>query len=80
MAMNLRTDMTFVEDEGWHEAARHYEDFLDRHKGRRVLFLELGVGGNTPVIIRRRTVCIEGDIGEILSRVRRARICQQAGA
>ena len=45
MAMNLRTDMTFVEDEGWHEAARHYEDFLDRHKGRRVLFLELGVGG-----------------------------------
>ena len=110
MAMNLRTGMTFVEDEGWHEAARHYEDFLDRHKGRRVLFLELGVGGNTPVIIkypfwkmtyqdpkavyacvnlsraycppeiRRRTVCIEGDIGEILSRVRRARICQQAGA
>ena len=52
MAMNLRTDMTFVEDEGWHEAARRYEDFLDRHKGRRVLFLELGVGGNTPVIIK----------------------------
>ena len=52
MTMNLRTDMTFVEDEGWHEAARRYEDFLGRHKGRRVLFLELGVGGNTPVIIK----------------------------
>ena len=52
MAMNLRTDMTFVEDEGWHEAARRYEDFLKRHQGLRVLFWELGVGGNTPAIIK----------------------------
>ena len=110
MAMNLRTDMTFVEDEGWHEAARRYEDFLKRHQGLRVLFWELGVGGNTPVIIkypfwqmtyrnpkavyacvnlsraycppeiRRQTVCIEGDIGEVLNCVRRAGIRQAAGA
>ena len=110
MTMNLRTDMTFVEDEGWHEAARRYEDFLKRHQGLRVLFWELGVGGNTPVIIkypfwqmtyrnpkavyacvnlsraycppeiRRQTVCIEGDIGEVLNCVRRAGIRQAAGA
>ena len=110
MAMNLRTDMTFVEDEGWHEAARRYEDFLKRHQGLRVLFLELGVGGNTPVIIkypfwkmtyqnpkavyacvnlskayrppeiRRQTICIEEDIGEVLNSVRSARICRAAGA
>ena len=52
MSMNLRADDTFVEDEGWHEAARRYKDFLRRHKGRRILFLELGVGGNTPGIIK----------------------------
>ena len=52
MAMNLRTDMTFVEDEGWHNAARRYEDFLRRHTGRHILFLELGVGSNTPAIIK----------------------------
>ena len=52
MAMNLRTDMTFVEDEGWHYAARRYEDFLRRHTGRHILFLELGVGSNTPAIIK----------------------------
>ena len=50
MAMNLRTDMTFVEDEGWHNAARRYEDFLRRHTGLHILFLELGVGSNTPVL------------------------------
>lgn len=52
ISMNLRSDDTFVEDDGWHEAARRYEDFLRRHKGQHVLFLELGVGGNTPVIIK----------------------------
>ncbi len=52
MSMNLRADDTFVEDEGWHEAARRYEDFLRRHDGRHILFLELGVGGNTPGIIK----------------------------
>ena len=52
MAMNLRSDNTFVEDEGWREAAARYEDFLDACAGRRVLFLELGVGYNTPAIIK----------------------------
>ena len=52
MAMNLRCDGTFVEDEGWHAAAGRYAEFLRRHRGARVLFLELGVGGNTPVIIK----------------------------
>ena len=52
MAMNLRCDFTFVQDEGWHAARSRYEAFLRRHKGRRILFLELGVGGNTPAIIK----------------------------
>ena len=52
MAMNLRCDGTFVEDEGWHAAAGRYAEFLRRHRGARMLFLELGVGGNTPVIIK----------------------------
>ena len=52
MTMNLRCDNTFVQDGGWYAAARRYEDFLRRHQGMRVLFLELGVGGNTPVIIK----------------------------
>ena len=52
MTMNLRCDSTFVQDAGWYAAARRYEDFLRRHGGMRVLFLELGVGGNTPVIIK----------------------------
>ena len=102
MSMNLRMDQTFVEDEGWHKAARRYEDFLDQHEGQHILFWELGVGGNTPVIIKypfwkmtfqspnatyacinlseayhppelqRQTICIEGDIGETLNRMRRA--------
>ena len=96
MSMNLRADMTFVEDEGWHRAAGRYEDFIRCHKGLHVLFLELGVGGNTPGIIKYpfwqmtyenpravyacvnlgeafapreiagRSVCIEGDVGEVL--------------
>lgn len=52
MSMNLRADHTFVEDDGWHKAARRYEDFISHHKGRHILYLELGVGGNTPVIIK----------------------------
>lgn len=52
MAMNLRTDSTFVEDEGWHKAAGRYQDFIRRHKGLHVLYFELGVGRNTPVIIK----------------------------
>ena len=96
MSMNLRADDTFVEDEGWHDAAGRYEDFIRSHGGLRVLYLELGVGGNTPGIIKypfwqmtyenpkavyacvnlgeavapreikERSICIDGDIGEVL--------------
>lgn len=52
MTMNLRCDETFVEDAGWHGAAAHYREFLEAHQGQRVLFLELGVGQNTPGIIK----------------------------
>ncbi len=52
MSMNLRADNTFVEDEGWHQAAERYQDFVRRHQGLHILYLELGVGGNTPVIIK----------------------------
>jgi len=52
MTMNLRSDDTFVEDEGWHIAASHYDDFIKRHKGMHTLYLELGVGYNTPGIIK----------------------------
>lgn len=52
MSMNLRADDTFVEDEGWHRAAERYDEFLRRHDGLHILFLELGVGMNTPVIIK----------------------------
>lgn len=96
MSMNLRADHTFVEDNGWHRAAIQYQDFIRRHKEARVVYLELGVGGNTPGIIKYpfwqmaaenpnasyicinygeaacpkeiagRSVCIDGDIGEVL--------------
>lgn len=52
MTMNLRCDNTFVQDEGWYAAQDRYTDFLRWHKGLRVLYLELGVGANTPVIIK----------------------------
>lgn len=98
MTMNLRSDDTFVEDEGWHEAAARYENFLRTRKGN-VLFLELGVGYNTPVIIKYpfwqmtaqnpdatyacinygeavtpeeiagRSICIDGDIGEVIEKL-----------
>ncbi len=100
MRMNLRADDTFVEDEGWHAAAQRYSDFLRRHSGLKVLFLEAGVGWNTPGIIKypfwrmtrdekdavyaclnyseayapdeiaARSVCIDGDIGEILEQLK----------
>ena len=52
MTMNLRCDDTFVQDEGWYRASERYSDFLRRHKGLKVLFLELGTGMNTPTIIK----------------------------
>ena len=102
MSMNLRADDTFVQDDGWYAAADRYENFLrTRHVGEdgKVLFLELGVGGNTPGIIKYpfwqmtaknanatyacinygeaivpheiagRSICINGDIGEIIRKV-----------
>ena len=52
LTMNLRSDDTFVEDKGWHRAAERYENFLRTRAGQKILFLELGVGYNTPVIIK----------------------------
>ena len=99
MTMNLRADDTFVEDEGWHQAAARYENFLRTRAGQRTLFLELGVGYNTPGIIKypfwqmtvrnpktiyacinrgqavcpgeieKQAICIDGDIGEILTQL-----------
>ena len=101
MTTNLRVDDKFVQDEGWYRASERYSDFIRRHDGCRVLFLELGVGANTPVIIKYpfwqmtaqnekavyaclnygeamaprqiadRSICIDGDIGEVLEELRR---------
>lgn len=101
LTMNLRSDDRFVEDEGWLRAAGRYEDFLRAREGQRILFWELGVGGNTPVIIKypfwqmtaknpravyacvnrgeavcpgeiaERSICLDGDIGEVLRAVAR---------
>ena len=99
LTMNLRSDDKFVQDEGWYRAAGRYEDYLRRHQRGKVLYLELGVGYNTPAIIkypfwkmslrnrqavfacvnrgqavcpvdlRRRAICIDGDIGTVLGRL-----------
>lgn len=50
--MNLRSDDTFVQDEGWYAAAERYQAFMEVHESGKVLYLELGVGGNTPGIIK----------------------------
>ena len=52
MSMNLRADNTFVEDNGWHIAANRYQNFVRRYKDLNIVYLELGVGGNTPGIIK----------------------------
>lgn len=49
---NLRADDKFVEDEGWHQAAERYVQFLRTRGKQKILFLELGVGYNTPGIIK----------------------------
>ena len=97
LTMNLRADDRFVEDAGWHQAAERCETFLRTRAGQRILFLELGVGYNTPGIIKypfwqmtaknpnatyacinrgqaicpgeieKQSICIDGDIGEILT-------------
>lgn len=50
--LNLRVDNHFVEDKGWHRAARRFNDFIDQHRAGQVVYLELGVGENTPAIIK----------------------------
>ena len=52
MTTNLRADDKFVEDEGWHKAAANYSDFIEKNKDKKLLLLELGVGWNTPAIIK----------------------------
>ena len=99
VTMNLRADDSFVEDEGWKRASAAYSDFIRRHEKLHVLYLELGVGANTPVIIKYpfwqlcadndksvyacinygksfcpveiqdRSICIDGDIGEVLEQM-----------
>lgn len=76
MVPNLRCDDTFVEDAGWHAAAKRYNDFLDRHHRGRIVLLEVGVGGNTPAIIKypfwrmasqnRRATYVQLNKGEVL--------------
>lgn len=96
MEVNLRIDGYFVEDENWNKAAKKYSSFLAENQNKRILFLELGVGSNTPGIIKypfwkmtnqwknsfyicmnkgqalapdeisSRSICIDGDIGQIL--------------
>ena len=52
MTVNLRSDDKFVEDEGWHKAAERYNNFIEAYRDKNIVYLELGVGGNTPVIIK----------------------------
>ena len=52
MAMNLRADDTFVEDEGWRAHAALYRDYLEAHRESKALFLDLGIGANTPAIVK----------------------------
>lgn len=52
MSMNLRSDNTFVEDDGWNAANKRYEDFIEKYQNKKILILELGVGYNTPGVIK----------------------------
>ena len=52
LTMHLRADDSFVEDEGWHRASAAYSDFILRHENLHTLYFEIGVGANTPVIIK----------------------------
>lgn len=52
MIMNLRCDNTFVQDEGWYQAKQRYDEFIRRHENLKIVYLELGVGMNTPVWIK----------------------------
>lgn len=88
--MNLRADHTFVEDDGWHRAAKRYEDFLAEHRDRKVLFWELGVGYNTPGIIKypfwqmtchwKQVVyaCVNIESADVPTEIKKKSVCIQA--
>lgn len=87
MTMNLRADDKFVEDSGWHEAYNRYDRFLRENANKRIVFFELGVGMNTPAIIKfpfwRMTsenpnayyVCINSDIAYAPDAIRNRSLC-----
>ena len=52
MEMNLRKDANFVQDENWYKQDKRYGEFLDKSQDKNLLLLEIGVGFNTPGIIR----------------------------
>lgn len=54
MTMNLRCDQYFIQDEAWYQAEKRFGDFLNEalKSQKNLLLLELGVGFNTPTIIR----------------------------
>ncbi|MBQ2541957.1 MAG: hypothetical protein II554_01290, partial [Bacteroidales bacterium] len=54
MDVNLRSDETFVEDDGWHAASKRYEDFINKHQDDKVLYLDLGCGSGRDTIEFRR--------------------------
>ena len=87
MTMNLRADDKFVEDEGWHAACERYENFVEENKNKNIVYLELGVGMNTPVIIKfpfwrltasnenARYVCINKDVAYAPSEIESRSLC-----
>ncbi len=105
MTMNLRCDSLFVQDKGWYAAAERYKQFICRHKNLHILFLELGVGGNTPAIIKypfwkmteenphavyacinmgeafcpsiilKQSICVDKNIGTVISDIKNIRMC-----
>ena len=52
MEMNLRSDERFVQDEGWYQHARLYSDFIGKSNDKFRVLIEIGVGYNTPSIIK----------------------------
>ncbi|MGN0267042.1 MAG: SIR2 family NAD-dependent protein deacylase [Lachnospiraceae bacterium] len=52
MDFNLFWDDTFVRDKGWHIAHNRYIYYLEQHQKGKILYLELGVGFNSPGVIK----------------------------
>lgn len=87
MTMNLRADDKFVEDDGWREACERYENFIRENKNKNIVYLELGVGMNTPVIIKypfwqltaknknARYVCVNTDMAYAPNEIKDRSLC-----